>query len=1004
MSIDAITYAGWVGVDYEVLQFNSAFLGLEGGNGAGKTSLITALLYTLLPDKNALDIKPISDINGTVGKKTDTLLEKIDPASGYAYVALDVTKDQNSRILVGCHFAVTKIGVEISPFSMELDTNFDTYDAFNLEKDSAFYTPDFPEFRSALAKKGVTVKAYRNISDYCNILHTAGLIPTPMDSRSDRELYAKLLETSFHGGISKDILGNLKRYLLSDAAHIPESIKGMQKCTEDALKTRRTLDAATKQLRLVQATFSSGKSIVINAINNTINNTRAAIKELKLNRENTISKRELTKKNYIRITEIDDDIARLNTSKQEVTKTLKIAQKNINEESNNLARHIENKILFISNESKNIARQEIAKSIWEYTCHKWPFLYGEEVKFKNSHSELATLLNKKRDEEIGDISQLNNILQTLETNISKLELILNGKNSSTLSEALKCQTVSHALYDINEDEAKIYDLMFSGCPEGVLGLNVADIASLKFRKELPSMFWFGETLPTTTESIDCGDWMLMKAHGGYFATAKCEPSKFGHHASKKKHEKLLSEKNDLKELVERKTIHSAELKTSYDALIKNGSQIDKYLSDIEQLEQSKRKLKEEEIDLNLKNEELKKMQRNAFEIEHLIFQKENDYDEKIFSTTLKRDELTKQKIKSEQEIELLKELRTKINKTIRHIFIQYRLVKIFCTNSEFDISEAQEGVSFDHATFVSKQYQLKAQLADALKSERSENLAFLEHLSFSPDDVQSSLSIWEPLNEFLRANLPSDVEAIGEELIEQMKEKRKNLSEQLEQQLNAVSSHCSTVCKSITAQINSQKRKIDILSQIGRDLSFGNVKGLKITLERNRRMLDALYAASTNADLFSMTEQPIEEILHEHLEKSLEMKIKKEGILDYKSYVDLRIEALKTDGKGWVNAGSLSGGEAIGGGIAVVHMLFTALATNSGASPSKLNPIYAMDEIHRIDSKGQRIAIQFCEHNNIQLMATAPKLYQTSGSNLYMLARQTYPKEIVVVRKIEGFK
>jgi len=79
--IDRIAFIGWRGIEgCEVLDLDSGPLtGLVGPSGAGKSTLIMCLGYALLPDRKALDIRPISEVKDAQKAGTDTLAESVDP-------------------------------------------------------------------------------------------------------------------------------------------------------------------------------------------------------------------------------------------------------------------------------------------------------------------------------------------------------------------------------------------------------------------------------------------------------------------------------------------------------------------------------------------------------------------------------------------------------------------------------------------------------------------------------------------------------------------------------------------------------------------------------------------------------------------------------------------------------------------------------------------------------------------------------------------------------------
>lgn len=119
--------------------------------------------------------------------------------------------------------------------------------------------------------------------------------------------------------------------------------------------------------------------------------------------------------------------------------------------------------------------------------------------------------------------------------------------------------------------------------------------------------------------------------------------------------------------------------------------------------------------------------------------------------------------------------------------------------------------------------------------------------------------------------------------------------------------------------------------------------------------------------LFAEDTKPVDEALHEFFGKAGDKyKFTGEELLDYRTYMDLVIEAKRQGGE-WQTASSLSGGESIGGGLAIALMLSRALASRGEIKPDQITPLFAIDEVHRLDPKGQGMIVEFAKRENFQV-------------------------------------
>ena len=175
----------------------------------------------------------------------------------------------------------------------------------------------------------------------------------------------------------------------------------------------------------------------------------------------------------------------------------------------------------------------------------------------------------------------------------------------------------------------------------------------------------------------------------------------------------------------------------------------------------------------------------------------------------------------------------------------------------------------------------------------------------------------------------------------------------------------------------------------------------RLRTEPRKDMLEKLLAVTEEIDFFAEHQTvDLDQQLAELFEKTLNMKIGKgQSLLDYRTYLDLFIEAQR--GK-WGPAISLSGGESIGGGLAVALMLSKSLAhRGTDARVRGFTPFFVVDEIQRLNAEGQGVIVKLGQQQGMQILVTALSLDPVYDCTMYAMDRVSLPKEEIVARRLQ---
>lgn len=995
--IKQIVYCGWRGIDYLALETDKPLNAFLGENGAGKSTLAMALIYALLPDRKVLNVRPISDIKDASVERQDSLMGRIDPEQGYAYVAMDIITRTDERLVAGIYLSINNQRLQITPFSIpKLPKEYDVYEIFNAPDGEKNYTPDLTEIKRNLAQRGYDCYGHENIGDYGKLLHDAGILPTPMYTKDDRDLFARLLETSFLGGISPEIAKNLKHYLLQEAKHIPETVRRMHECTEDVLKTQRALNEAKRQIQLVQAAFVTGRSLISNAIAYIHTQFAMQWRALEANRKDAMQ----TKSNMTNARKsIADQTAELEQAR-ETEKALKgVSQTKLNGwEADWKARNEQKTIAenHLKDAKFKCDQAEEGKKAWEIASKQHPLL---------SFDKLETALEVELAAVQAERAERNEDVRRLRQTLDRLQRTEDDSKVAALAALFKAKTLEDQLSDVNDADARDFEASLHGMTDGIVGIAPSDLVNVVPDDELPSCFWIGEKVPEKATMTIIGRWHMTPSQGGYTVLSDTYKATFGHEARKRR----IAEINIEIEAIEarsKKYLDPKEdnVKLRQRALLVHAKAIELYLAERDSLDRLLQDAKDRQDEVDNHKKEIKR-------IERLMREEREDLATKMERISERRVQLGTSMAHAESvittSIKALEKLSTERAALVTSLKMRVDDMRECASFQDayrfFNQSSRQIDLG-DPATYVATQSKIFTLLAKALEGESAERMQPIATLEINHHSPAQCLNIWPVLMNILQDHVPSSMlDLDGEHLLSQMEARRDNLFRELVKKQNDVKVQARSIATSINTQITFQKRQINALSEMGRDLRFGKVEGIRITLIPKVRMIELLQKVSDDAGLFSDDSRSMDEVLAEYFKEALGERLQGSEVLDYRTFIDLKLEAKRLGHKDWVPAFSLSGGEAIGAGIAIVLMLFRALANRGDHRSDQLTPVFVMDEINRIDPRGQRMVVDLCELNGIQLFVTGPEMVPAINTRMYMLARSMDPVERVIPRELRGF-
>ncbi len=240
----SFTMINWNGFFARTFELDQMVTTLSGGNGAGKSTSMAALITALIPDQTLLHFRNTTEAGSSSASRDRGLYGKLQ--RGHCYSMIDVRNSKEQRLWFGVHLeqvANRDNKVNITPFCLlDVPNELQPVD-FLLEKmdgDKAKVRP-FNELRKQAAELGaIRFVKFNSVTDYHNVMFEYGVTAKKLRDQRDRSRFYRLIEASLYGGISSSISRSLREYLLPENSGVRKAFQDMEAAIHE---NRRTLDA-----------------------------------------------------------------------------------------------------------------------------------------------------------------------------------------------------------------------------------------------------------------------------------------------------------------------------------------------------------------------------------------------------------------------------------------------------------------------------------------------------------------------------------------------------------------------------------------------------------------------------------------------------------------------------------------------------------------------------------------------------------------------------------------
>lgn len=1002
--IDHVAYIGWLGMrGCEVIEFDGELTGFIGAGGAGKSMLIMALDYALLPDRGALNIRSVSDLEDAHTAGIDPMLGRIDEHYGYAYVVLDITTRHNQRLIAGIYVEPEDGSAKLKGWLIKQAPSKDVRvdELMRCQDGDEIFYPDLPTLKRELAATGIDLTICKTIGDYGQALYDAGILPGPMNTTTDRMLFGNLLGTTFRGGISKEVAARLKDYLLPAQTHVQDLVRGLQECTNEVLRTRHAVADAEKELALLESTYGIGKEAVLTAlrcITDDISTSEAALRAFLGDIEN---KNKSSQSLAETIPALTTEIETTESTKKNMLATALLKSRELDQNKEKTLIQLSECEAAMKSAAATFKQFNDGGKLWKQLVDP----HMQNRSFDEAKSWFDAELRKIQN----GIFVIENEIKALIEEDERLSSERSSAASEYLAEVLGGQSLEQALGHVSAKEAIGLEMALGGMVDGVVGVDVSVLANLAPTPDLPTMFWLSDTAPVARLPRETGDWYVAATSGGYIVASKDKAPAFGREARQQRRAVIATKLTKQKNARTDANVKLDAIEAKKTQLLTNAKDIGFYLEHRSQVLDIDKKAKDTKKAFDDAKQAYDAATRLYSSHQDEIFKIEAPYDEKITGLRIKLTAAETRHATLQTQITEIRQRTTEEEAKLTGYQAEYSAAQVIL-GEEFDpFCVASMELPPPAKNVSAQQTQRIAQLTLALGDEAQRLNSFRE---VGAEQRVSIIRLWPDLMTIVRESVNIELaDADGGDLIQAMRQQRGRLDTDLKTWENELGIKAKNIYMTINGSVRSQTQKITRLSKLGQFIEFGNVTGIQIRLLLRPRMMDVLLAfADQFADQRTLfgKEKPVDQLLKEYFDASMSggVKLSGEQLLDYRNYVDLVIEARRKGCDKWELAASLCGTEVIGGGLAIALMLVRSIAARgelagSGIKASEIRPIFAVDEIGRLNDEGQRLLVDFAKRENFQLVVTAPSIKPTYDCTLYALTRRFDPHNRLIIRGIK---
>ncbi|MET4709459.1 hypothetical protein [Endozoicomonas lisbonensis] len=264
-TIKSLTLVNFKGIFFKTLSMHHLMSNLIGHNGAGKTTVMGALLINRVPDNRLIRLRNNSDSGSD--RSDNGVWGRID--QGVCYTVVDYERYDGKRVTAVVQLKrLGKPRVEIKLSAITgIDHDIPVRDLLMKPTGEGRYEPiEGKTLKGHIARLGGTLENFKSLGLYMAWQFENRVLPRRMDSSQDRQRYYRMLETSLYGGLSSELQKGLRDYLLPSDNNVRTSVSSMQNALQETRNTRQQIDSSRGKREFIKTVLESSYALGENTL------------------------------------------------------------------------------------------------------------------------------------------------------------------------------------------------------------------------------------------------------------------------------------------------------------------------------------------------------------------------------------------------------------------------------------------------------------------------------------------------------------------------------------------------------------------------------------------------------------------------------------------------------------------------------------------------------------------------------------------------------------------
>lgn len=264
----------------------------------------------------------------------------------------------------------------------------------------------------------------------------------------------------------------------------------------------------------------------------------------------------------------------------------------------------------------------------------------------------------------------------------------------------------------------------------------------------------------------------------------------------------------------------------------------------------------------------------------------------------------------------------------------------------------------------------------------------------TPDVAEVCATLYSRAVALFRRRARQDIQRTTQprEMLQALSQAAKDAQMMLAETEAAFQMRRDELADALSRRINDEKRAISRLSAELTGIGFGQVASVRLEARTVKHFQDTLNALKSGGygmdDLFS-TAGTVTEALAGLYKKINQHEIDGSHLLDHRNYLDVKtlIQRRGAEQFELLNASSLSTGERIGSGLAVLIAVLRHWGRSSHGNKEPFTLPLVMDEVSRLDAVSQATVHELAVRTGCQMLVAAPETLGKITGTGYQLVR-----------------